>query len=312
VEADEFTMQSQEEGEDSTIENTTNTIVENVEEGITNHDEPIIVLRRSEKEKKVPNRLIISMIVIETTIDEKLLLEPTSFEEAMSTHNKIKWEEIINYEFHSLMQNETWTLTDLPLGRKVIGCKWILKIKLKFDGRINIYKARLVAKAYSQVHGVDYHDTFSLVVKITSIQMLMALVVANDFDVHQMDVKTTFLNGYLQETIYMEQPQGFIHLGTHHKVCKLHKTLYGLKQSPRTWYERTNSFILTSSFKKSLVDIKVYILTQDNQLAILALYVDDATLISNDADGLLKQFKSKLAKKFAMTYFGHIQYCLGI
>jgi hypothetical protein len=252
------------------------------------------------------------MIVIEATIDEKLLLEPTSFEEATSTPNKIKWEEIINFEFHSLMQNETWTLLDLPLGRKVVGCKWILKIKLKFDGRINIYKAQLVAKAYSQVHGVDYHDTFSLVVKITSIQMLMALVVANDFDVHQMDVKTTFLNGYLQETIYMEQPQGFIHLGTHHKVCKLHKTLYGLKQSPRTWYERTNSFILTSSFKKSLVDIKVYILTQDNQLVILALYVDDAILISNDADGLLKQFKSKLAKEFAMTYLGHIQYCLGI
>jgi len=103
------------------------------------------------------------------------------------------------------MQNETWTLTHLPPGRKVVGCKWIFKIKLKFDGRIDIYKARLVVKGYSQVHGVDYHDTFSHVVKITFIQMLMALA-ANDFDVHQMDVKTAFLNGYLQETIYMEQP----------------------------------------------------------------------------------------------------------
>ncbi len=136
---------------------------------------------------------------------------------------------------------------------------------MKFDGKIDKYKARLVVKGNSQVHGVDYHDTFSHVVNITSIKMLMALAAANDFDVHQMDVKTAFLNGYLQETIYMEQPQGFIQLGTHHKACKLHKTLYGLKQSPRGWYEKTNSFILTSSFIKSLVDIKVYILTQDNQ-----------------------------------------------
>jgi hypothetical protein len=145
------------------------------------------------------------MIAIKATIDENLFLKPISFKEAMSTPNNIKWEETINFEFHSLMQNETWTLTHLPPRRKVVGCKWIFKIKLKFDGRIDIYKARLVAKGYSQVHGVDYHDTFSHVVKIIFIQMLMALA-ANDFDVHQMDVKTAFLNGYLQETIYMEQP----------------------------------------------------------------------------------------------------------
>jgi len=90
--------------------------------------------------------------------------------------------------------------------------------------------------------------------------MLMALAVANDFDVHQMDVKTTFLNGYVQETIYMEKPQGFIQLGTHHKVCKLHKTFYGLKQSPRAWYERIDSFLLTFGFKKSVVDTNVHIL----------------------------------------------------
>jgi hypothetical protein len=97
-------------------------------------------------------------------------------------------------------------LTDLPLRQKTVGCKWILKIKLKFDGRIDRDKTRLVIKGYSQVHGVDHHDTFSHVVKIISIQMLMALAIANDFDVHQMDVKTTFLNGYLRETIYLEQP----------------------------------------------------------------------------------------------------------
>jgi len=142
--------------------------------------------------------------------------------------------------------------------------------------------------------------------------MLMVLVVTNDFDVHQMDVKTTFLNGYLQKTIYMEQPQGFIQLGTYHKICKLHKTLYGLKQSPRVWYERIDSSLLTFGFKKSVTDTNVYIFTQNNRLVILALYVDDAILTNNDANGLLKQFKSKLAKEFAMTNLGHIQYCLGI
>jgi hypothetical protein len=108
VEANELTMQSQEEGKDSIVEDTTNNIVEDVEEGITNHEEPILILRRSQREKKPLDRLITSMIAIEATTDENLLLKPTSFEEAMSTLNKVKWEEAINSEFHSLMQNETW------------------------------------------------------------------------------------------------------------------------------------------------------------------------------------------------------------
>jgi hypothetical protein len=140
----------------------------------------------------------------------------------------------------------------------------------------------------------------------------MALATTNDFDVHQMDVKTTFLNGYLQKENYMEQAQGFIQLRTHHKVYKLHKTFNGFTQSLRAWYERIDSFLLTSGFKKSVVNTNVYIFTQDNRFMILALYVDDAILISNDANRLLKQFQSKLAKEFAMTNLGHIQYCLGI
>jgi FtsZ-interacting cell division protein YlmF len=140
VEANEFTMQYQEEGNDSIVEDTTNNIVEDVEEGITNHEEPIFILRKSQREKKAFDRLITSVIAIEVTIDENLLLKPTSFEEAMSTLNKVKWEEAINFEFHSLMQNETWTLTDLPLRQKTVGCKWILKIKLKSDGIIDRYK----------------------------------------------------------------------------------------------------------------------------------------------------------------------------
>jgi hypothetical protein len=113
VEANEFTMQFQEEGKDFTIEDIINNIVEDVKEGITNHEEPIPILR-SQREKKTHERLITSMIAIETTIDENLLLKPTFFEEAMSTPNKVKWEEAINFEFHSLMPNETWTLIDLP------------------------------------------------------------------------------------------------------------------------------------------------------------------------------------------------------
>jgi hypothetical protein len=134
----------------------------------------------------------------------------------------------------------------------------------------------------------------------------MVLATTNDFDVHQMDVKTNFLNGYLQKIIYMEQLRGFIQLGIHHKVCKLYKIFYGFTQSPRVWYERIDSFILTSNFKKNVANTNVYILTQDNRFMILALYVDDAILISNDVNGLLKQFKSKLGNEFAMIDLGHI------
>ena len=122
---------------------------------------------------------------------------------------------------------------DLPPGCKPLGYKWIFKMKLKADGSIDKYKVRLVVKGYKQKEGVDYFDTYSPVTRITSIQMLMAIVVLHNLEKHQMDVKTTFLNGELNDEIYMEQPEGFIVPGQEKKVCRLVKSLYGLKQAPK-------------------------------------------------------------------------------
>ena len=134
-------------------------------------------------------------------------------------------------EIESMKVNQVWSLVDLPLGRKVIGNKWIFKIKYKVDDSIDRYKARLVAKGYIQKEGIDYEETFSPAVRFTSSRLLLTIVINLNLELHQIDVKTTFLNGELDEEIYMEQPIGFIVKGQERKVCKLQRSIYGLKQS---------------------------------------------------------------------------------
>ncbi len=133
----------------------------------------------------------------------------------------------------SISKNHTWIMVDLPKGAKPIGCKWIFKKKHFHDGSIEKYKARLVAKGFSQKQNIDYFDTFALVTKISSVCVLIALASIYKLVIHQMDVKTTFLNGDLEEEIYMSQPEGCVVSGQENKVCKLLKSLYGLKQAPK-------------------------------------------------------------------------------
>jgi len=135
-------------------------------------------------------------------------------------------------EMDSLEKNKTWELVKLPKDRKTVGCKWVFKLKKGVDGKVERYKARLVAKGYSQMEGIDYHEIFSPVVKLVSIRVVLALVALLDLELEQLDVKTTFLHGDLDEEIYMEQPEGFVQHQKGRLVCKLKKSLYGLKQSP--------------------------------------------------------------------------------
>ena len=173
---------------------------------------------------------------------------------------------------------------DLPPGCKPLGYKWIFKRTLKADGSIVKYMARLVVKGYKQKEGVDYFDTYSPVTRITSIRMLIAIAVLHNLEIHQMDVKTAFLNGELNEEIYMEQLEGFIVLGQEKKVCRLIKSLYGLKQALKQWNEKFENAMMSNGFRINVCDKCVYIKDTANGYVIVCLYVDDMLIIGSNND----------------------------
>jgi Reverse transcriptase (RNA-dependent DNA polymerase) len=167
--------------------------------------------------------------------------EPASYREAVKSTHKDEWDDAMQEEMRSLSENHTWDLVDLPKDRKAVKCKWVYRIKFGADGKPNRFKARLVAKGFTQILGLDYDETFSPITRLDSIRILLALATLEDWEIHQIDVKTAFLNDDLDEEIYMQQPEGFIAAGQSGKVCRLHKALYGLKQASQasfgTWQD---------------------------------------------------------------------------
>ncbi len=236
--------------------------------------------------------------------------EPGTLKEAMMSSNAKEWQEAADLEYESLMENETWDLVELPKDRKAIGSRWVFKVKHQSDGRVERYKCRLVAKGYSQKYGVDYDETFSPVVRFSSIRTLLSFAVQNNLHVHQMDVVTAFLNGHLDEEIYMEQPEGFVKPGEEHLVCKLKKSIYGLKQSPRCWSKTFTEFMKNIGFKQSTSDPCVFVKSQQ-ELEILAVYVDDLILITESMESM-KEMKLALKKRYKMKDMGELSYILGI
>jgi len=157
--------------------------------------------------------------------------DPVSFSEAINGDDSGKWLDAMKDELKSMAQNGVWDLVELPEGCKRVGCKWVFKTKHDSQGNIERHKARLVAKGFTQKNGIDYKETFSPVSKKDSFRIIIALVAHYDLELHQMDVKISFLNGNLEEDIYMDQPVGFIEDGKEYMVCKLKKSIYGLKQA---------------------------------------------------------------------------------
>jgi hypothetical protein len=185
---------------------------------------------------------------------ESLVDDPVSYEAAMSSPQKSQWEQALKEEYTSLTKNETWTLTELPKGRRPIQCKWVYKTKYKSDGTIDQYKARLVAKGFTQSKGIDYQETYAPVVRYETARMFLSIIAVEDYELVQFDVKTTYLNVQLTETIYMIQPLGFIAEGQETLVCLLERSLYGLKQSARYWNRRFSDFLLKYNLQQSLND----------------------------------------------------------
>ncbi|MCQ7056711.1 hypothetical protein M9Y08_18315, partial [Clostridioides difficile] len=194
---------------------------------------------------------------------------------------------------------------------KPLGCKWILKRKYKADGTIDKYKARLVVKGFRQTEGYDFFDTYSPVTRITSIRVLIAIAAMHDLEIHQMDVKTAFLNGDLEEEIYMEQPEGFVAPGNERKVCRLVKSLYGLKQAPKQWHEKFDKVMLSNGFKINECDKCVYIKGNADSFVIVCLYVDDMLILGKDND-LIHSTKTMLKRNFDIKDMGKADVILGI
>ena len=233
--------------------------------------------------------------------------EPFDLDEALKSSDSSKWLCAMEEELESLKKNKTWELVPPPQGSRAIGCKWVFKVK--DDGR---YKARLVAKGFSQRKGLEYDEIFSPVVRHTSIRILLAIVASHDLELEQLDVKTAFLHGDLEEAIYMKQPEGFVVDGKENWVCRLKKSLYGLKQSPRQWYKRFDSFMLSLGFDRSIKDACVYFKHLKNGYWVyLLLYVDDMLIASKDK-AEIDRLKSKLKAEFEMKDLGEARKILGM
>lgn len=236
------------------------------------------------------------------------VLEPASFEDAKEDR---KWLVAMQEELAMIEKNETWELVDRPHDRKVIGVKWVYRTKLNSDGSVNKHKARLVVKGYAQVWGVDYSETFAPVARLDTIRLILAIAAEKEWKVFQLDVKSAFLNGILQEEIYVEQPEGFCVAEPEHKVYKLKKALYGLKQAPRAWYSKIDAYLTDLGFERSRSEHTLYVRKVDLSVIIISLYVDDLMVTGND-QRLIQKLKQNLMQMFEMTDLGEMAFFLGM
>nr|GEZ00363.1 zinc finger, CCHC-type [Tanacetum cinerariifolium] len=237
--------------------------------------------------------------------------DPRTYNEAMQSLDATLWKEAIDDKIRSIMENNTWVLSDLPPGCKLLGCKWIFKKKMKVDGTIDKFKARLVIQGFRQKAGIDYFDTYAPVARITTIRLLLALAAIHNLVIYQMDVKTAFLNGDLDEEVYMKQPEGFVMPGNEHKACKLVKSLYGLKQPPKQWNQKFDEVVLSSGFHLNQSDKCVYSKFDDSgKCVIICLYVDDMLIFGTDQNQVDKT-KKFLSLRFSMKDMGEADVILG-
>lgn len=280
-------------------------------DSIGNIDAPI---RRSQRESKQPDRL--GYLSNSSSVDVNFALsaqeyvenEPQSIDEARKRNDWHEWQQAIECEYDSLLKNSTWVLCDLPEKRKAISSKWVFKLKRKANGDIDKYKARLVAKGCGQKEGFDYTETYAPVAKLATLRILLAIAVQFKMHIHQMDVKSAFLNGDLNEDIYMLQPSGFTK-GS--KVCKLKKSIYGLKQASRMWNEKFNKFILRIGFKRSASDSCLYTKIEKGIRCYILLYVDDVLVVCDNLE-MTEEIKRQLAAEFEMTDVGEVDTFLGM
>ena len=254
--------------------------------------------QRPQRERRAPDRLGDWVYVA------KDLHDPMTVEEALSRKNKDDWRLAMEDEVNSMFNNDVWDLVELPKGRKAVGSKWVFKTKHDADGNLQRYKARLVAQGYNQKQGIDYDETFSPVVRFESIRTIISLAAQHNLHLHQID-------GWLKEDIYMKQPQEFEVKGKEHLVCKLKRSIYGLKQSPRCWNDELDTFMKELGLKQSNNDPCIYILESKNVFLVVGVFVDDLVIAGSLTESI-KDFIEKLSRKFKVKDMGKLHYFLGV
>ena len=234
-------------------------------------------------------------------------VEPSSYAEA-SQHDC--WLKAMKAELQALQLNETWQLTPLPPHKTAIGCRWVYKVKHKADGSIERYKARLVAKGYTQMEGLDYLDTFSPVAKLTTVHLLLAVAAMNHWHLRQLDVNNAFLHGELEEEVYMQVPPGLT-VTNPNLVCRLQRSLYGLKQASRQWFMKLSDFLTVHGFQQSHSDHSLFLRFNGSVTTILLVYVDDIILTGN-SNTAIQEVLTLLDQAFKIKDLGNLKYFLGL
>lgn len=262
-----------------------------------------IVLRRS---SRIPKPVNMEDFVVYSACED-----PETIEEAMNSEEKDDWMKAIASEYESLKKNNTWTLVDKPEDRKLLDTKWVFKKKYGTDGNINRFKARLVVKGCSQVAGRDYKETYAPVIRYTSLRYIFALAARYDMEIHHLDVTTAYLQGDLDDEIYIKQPKMFNSGAESNKVLKLKKAVYGLKQSGRVWNIKLTKTLKNLNFEQSKADQCVFYKCENDDRLIITVYVDDILVISNNIEKL-NETKNQLKENFQMKDLGEVKNILGI
>lgn len=282
------------------------------EEEITEEEatSPQLVERRYPlRERKAVDRYGCNvMCAMESVIND----DPLTVEEALARSDGDLWQKAMDEELKSLKENQTWKLVDLPADKKPIQCKWVFKIKKDSDGKVTKYKARLVAKGFTQVRGIDYGETYSPVVRSSTLRMLFSLAVEYNWFIDQWDVTTAFLYGKIKEDIYMRQPKGAVTSGQETKVCKLQRSLYGLKQASNAWFNELDKEMLALGFIQSKQEPCLYQKhLKHNKRLVVVIYVDDIFVFGN-CEREKQKLKSGLLEKFKVKDLGAARHVLGM